>query len=511
MDRWFLKSGLAGLFLTGATWVSAMDAETYEPTWESLSKHEPAPEWLKDAKLGIYFHWGVYSVPAFGNEWYPRWMYFPAHDIAKHHRETYGSPEEFPYHNFIPQFTAEKFDAAEWAELFRRSGARYAGPVAEHHDGFSMWASKVNPWNAQDMGPKRDVLGELFKELEKRDIKTIATFHHSKNLNRFSDTWKKERRIMNSSEDFVQFRKAFRASHYPYIPGSITATEDPKLRILYGNMPEDEWCEDIWFGKLKEVIDNYRPDIIWFDSWLDNIPERHRQRFAAYYLNAAETWGKEVAIVRKQNDMPIDFTINDHEKSREPAALPELWMTDDTISTGSWCYTQDLEIKPLYKVLHALIDTVSKNGIVLLNISPMADGTIPQNQRDVLLGLGAWLEANGEAIYDTRPWVVAAEGPTSEPEGGLKNHRIFLSLEYSAKDVRYTVSKDGKTVYAMLLGVPSRGEEIILKAFADMQPSKVELLGGDVVASTRSGEGLKIEMPVFDGKGYPVTVFRISM
>ncbi|VGO17566.1 hypothetical protein PDESU_06163 [Pontiella desulfatans] len=497
--------GLLALAIVGCS-SSKTVGKKYEPTWESLANHEAAPEWLEDAKLGIYFHWGPYAVPAFGSEWYPRWMFFENHPFGQHHLSTYGSPAEFGYHDFVKDFTAEHFDPAEWAELFRKSGARFAGPVAEHHDGFSMWDSEVTPWNAADKGPKRDVLGELFSELEKRDLKTIATFHHARNLQRYRDTWEEEAKSDNP-------KRAFNNSHYPYIPGFPTASDDPELRMLYGNLPEEEWNEKVWLGKLEEVIDNYQPDIIWFDSWLDKVPETYRQRFAAYYLNAANQWGKEVAIIRKQEDMPINFTINDHEKAREPKALPELWMTDDTISTGSWCYTDTLKVKPLYKVVHALIDTVAKNGVVLLNISPKADGTIPQDQREVLLGLGEWMKANGQAIYDTRPWTIAAEGPTAEPGGGFKDRVKFLNLEYSAKDVRYTASKDGKTVYAILLGTPASGDTVLLKAFKDAgaKAAAVETLSGAKLEWSNSDEGLTIEMPAPKDENAMATILKITL
>ncbi len=471
--------------------------ETYTADWESLAKHEAAPEWLKDAKLGIYFHWGVYSVPAYASEWYPHYMHIPGHKVYKYHLKNYGDPSEFGYHDFVPDFTGEYFDPEEWAELFQKAGARFAGPVAEHHDGFAMWDSKITPWNAKAMGPKRDILGELFQALEKRDMKTIATFHHARNLQRYRDTW-----------DTVKKKGD---SHFGYKPGWPTASEDPKLRLLYGNMPEDEWNEKIWLGKLEEVIDTYQPDIIWFDSWLDRIPESYRQRFAAYYLNAAEEWGRDVAIIRKQKDLPLDFSINDHEKSREPKALPELWMTDDTLSTGSWCYTKDLKIKPLRKVVHTLVDTVAKNGVVLLNISPKANGVIPQDQRDSLLGLGQWLEANGEAIYGTRPWITAAEGPTAEPAGGFKDHKKFLKLEYTAKDIRYTASKNGKTVYAITLGVPAVGSEVVFEAFVKngVTVRDVTLMNGVKVDWEMTSGGLVITAPSI-GESNAV-VFKVSI
>ncbi len=428
-------------------WIQVGHTETrpahYETNWQSLFQHEAAPEWFRDAKLGIYFHWGVYSVPAFGSEWYPRTMYFNGTGENRHHIETYGQTSQFGYHDFVKDFTAEHFDAKEWVGLFKQAGARFAGPVAEHHDGFSMWASKITPWNAGDMGPKRDITGELAAALRAEGMKLITTFHHARNLQRYADKPGETR---------------FEDSHYPYLPGTATASNDPKLRLLYGNIPEAQWLETIWLGKLKEVIDNYQPDIIWFDSWLDKIPEQYRQAFCAYYLNAALKWNRDVVIVRKQDDLPIEFTVNDHEKSRESGTSPRVWMTDDTISTGSWCYTRDLRIKPASQVIHALIDTVSKNGIVLLNLSPKADGTIPDDQRAVLLELGHWLEQNGEAIYATRPWLTFGEGPTKEPGGGFGDAGKFLRLQYSGKDIRYTVSKDGKTLYALFMGWPETPE-----------------------------------------------------
>jgi len=178
--------------------------ESFTADWESLARHDAAPEWFSDAKLGIYFHWGVYSVPAFGDEWYPRWMHFENTEVYKHHLETYGHPSEFGYHDFVPMFKAEYFDAAEWADLFQMAGARFAGLVAEHHDGFSMWDSDVTPWNVADMGPKKDITGLLATELRKRDMKLITTFHHAKNLQRFDSTETGSR------------TEGYELSHYPF-------------------------------------------------------------------------------------------------------------------------------------------------------------------------------------------------------------------------------------------------------------------------------------------------------
>jgi len=393
-------------------------------------------------------------VPAFGSEWYPYYMGQPGSWVFKHHLKTYGHPSKFGYHDFVPDFTAEKFDPEEWAQLFADSGAVFAGPVAEHHDGFSMWDSEITPWNAADKGPKRDIMGQLFASLRKRDLKTIATFHHARNLQRYP--------ALDFPADGKKSGKYKRgSSHFGNFKGWPTSSDDPELQLLYGNMPEDEWVEKVWYGKLKEVIDKYQPDIIWFDSWLDRIPEAHRKKFSAYYLNEAKKWNRDVVIIRKQNDLPLSFTMNDHEKSREASVAKHLWMTDDTISFGSWSYTEKLKIKPVSTVLHALIDTVAKNGVVLLNLSPKADGSIPNDQRTVLKGMGAWLKKNGECIYATRPWFTYGEGPIKEPKGGFKQHKKFEKLVYGVEDIRYTQSKDGKTVYAITLATPEKGASVI--------------------------------------------------
>ena len=487
----------------------AKETRPYIPDWESLAEHKEAPDWFTDARFGIYFHWGVYSVPAYHNEWYPRWMHFEGHPVYRHHVETYGHPSRFGYHDFVPLFKAENFDAEQWAGLFEKAGARFAGPVAEHHDGFAMWDSDLTPWNAADKGPHTDITAALSRALEKRDMKLITTFHHARNLQRYrgreSEEMKKER-----------VRRRFRNSHYPLNPGMppVTATEG-ELRYLYGNLPEEQWLEEVWLGKLKEVIDTYEPDIVWFDSWLDQIPERFRKEFCAYYLNRAAGQDREVVIVRKQDDLPLTVSVDDLEKSRKNRIGEKVWMTDETISRGSWCYTAGLEIKPARDVLHVLIDIVSKNGVLLLNISPRSDGTIPANQQEVLLAMGEWLERNGEAIYGTRPWYTYGEGPVKEPEGHFRNAKKFREITYSARDIRYTTR--GDVLYAIFLGTPGAGSEVTLEAFAEedlpagTRVKQVRLLGGkQEVEWSLEGDGLKVELPG-DLPEEMATVLKISL
>jgi alpha-L-fucosidase len=231
-------------------------------------------------------------------------------------------------------------------------------------------------------------------------------------------------------------------------------------------------------------------------------------------LNQAEKWKKKVVIVRKQNDLPLDVSVDDLEKSRKNEIDEKVWMTDETVSTGSWCYTEDLQIKPAKDVLHVLIDIVSKNGVLLLNISPKANGTIPEDQREVLTKMGRWLNNYGEAIYETRPWYTFGEGPTKEPEGHFSNHQEFLKIKYSAKDIRYTTKEN--VIYASVLGWPGGNQNVLLKSFAaanwknPKEIKNVSLLGydGSIDYSLTDG-GLLVSTPD-DPTNEMAIVFKIE-
>ncbi len=445
----------------------------FEETWESLSTNEREPEWFKDAKFGIYFHWGVYSVPAFSSEWYPRWMYAPGRkswggEVFDHHEKTFGPVSEFNYHDFIPMFTAEHFDAKEWADLFKKSGARFAGPVAQHHDGFAMWGSKVNPWNAKDMGPKKDILGELFAELKKNDLKTIATFHHERLLQRYAtDTAAWAKNTPDPGWD----------SHYPYHPDYVTSTTDPKLRKLYGNMSEDEFY-DYWLNQVNEVVDTYAPDIIWFDSWLDIIPESYRQKMVSHHFNTGVSRGQQPIVAYKQEDLPANVGMLDIEQGGKTEISEDYWLTDITLSYGSWCYINGQTYKNPELVIRNMIDVWSKKGIVLLNISPKADGTIPDEQRTVLAAIGKWMEKHKEAIYETRAYSTYGYGAAKFEKGEFGGQSA--TMDYSEKDIRFTESKDRKSLYVFSLGLPASGSNIEIREVTNPNIRRISVVGSGV-------------------------------
>ncbi|WP_338731589.1 alpha-L-fucosidase [Mangrovimonas cancribranchiae] len=460
--------------------------------WDSLAAYNEAPKWFKEGKFGIYAHWGVLSVPAYANDWYPRNMHIEGTNENKHQVKTYGDFSKFGYHDFVPMFNAKKFNPEAWADLFKKSGAKFAGIVAEHHDGWSNWDSDINPWNAMDKGPKRDIVGELGKAIHKNNMKFVTSFHKARNLQIFQ----------NDSTKWLDD-----TSYFPYNPKMPTSSEDSLLRIMYGNIPKEQFYKN-WLGELKEVINKYHPDLIYFDSKLDKIPNQYKCEFAAYYINESLARGQEVVITHKEGELPKTVSLEDFEKGRANKIKDEYWLTDETVTKGSWSYVENLTYKTANDIIDVLVDIVSKNGALMLNVSPMANGTIPQEQQDILLEVGEWLNTNGEAIYASHPWQVFGEGPTKQEKSGM-----FLDwLTYTSGDVRYT-QKDG-VIYAIVMGVPEQ-DNIILSAFSkeNLKESiaSIAILGtNENIEFSLKEDGLHLKTPTqkVDDKAF---VYKIEL
>jgi alpha-L-fucosidase len=477
--RTFLKS--AGVTAAALSAPHILRGELpYEASWDSLAKH-PDPAWFNDAKFGIYFHWGIYSVPAFDNEWYSRNMYIEGTRANQFHKLVYGPLSKFGYKDFIPMFHAEKFNPQEWAELLRKAGAKFAGPVSEHADGFSMWDSKVNKWNAARMGPRRDVVGEMARAVRSEGMKFVATFHHQwlwgwyPTEDKTVDCWNPE----------------YSGLYGPPAPTSPFDYRKP-------TPPPPQEFQDVWESKMKEVIDKYRPDLIYCDSRLDIIDERRRADLLAYYYNRSEQWGKEVGLTYKEKELPVGVAILDIERGRLASLASFKWMTDDPIDWKSWCDVQNPDYKSADRLVDELVDIVSKNGNFLLDITPTANGVMPEPVEQCLLAIGAWLDMNGEAIYQTRPWKVFGEGPTQVKPGMFREEK---ALNFTAQDIRFT--SRGKTLYAIVLGWPQNTPELVIKSLnttdallAKDEVMNIALLGSDEKLSWRhDAEGLKVKLP----------------
>lgn len=456
-------------------------AGPYKDTWASLSQYSP-PAWYADAKFGIFIHWGPYAVPAFGNEWYPRHMYIKDSAAYEHHRKTWGPQNTFGYKDFIPLFKGEKFDAEAWMDLFQQAGARYVMPVAEHHDGFQMYKSELSHWNAAEMGPKRDIAGELKAAAEERGIVFALSNHRAEHCWFFNGGRDIDSDVNDPTyEDFYWKQQ----DGYPEISHDIHSVP-----------PTQAHCED-WLARVCEMVDRYQPRIVWFDWWIHNVGFKpYLKKFAAYYYNRAAQWGVAVAINYKYDAYAYGTAVFDVERGQLGGIRPLLWQTDTAIARNSWGYTDNNDFKTPQELVRDLIDIVSKNGCMLLNVGPRADGTITEEDRAVLLGIGAWLARNGEGIYGTTFWKWFGEGPTNIREGAFSDK---VPLEYTQEDFRYTY-KEG-TLYAFAMRYPKDGRlqmpslRSVVKALAagDMDILDVRILGYDRdVSFTRDDAGLSI-------------------
>lgn len=444
----------------------------FQPTWDSLKENYRAPQWFAEAKFGLFMHWGLYSVPAYHNEWYEKHMY-TAGGIGQWHIDHFGSPDKFGYKNFIPLFTQEKFDPDAWAELFKASGAKFVIPTAQHHDNFALWDSAVTPVNAKQMGPKRDLIGDLSKAVRKQGLKFGVSNHGIENF-----------QFINPPAAMLADLKAKQADLF-----------DPQWADFYHVADRsDAACERFltnWFARNVELIDKYQPDILWFDNGIDQrYLDPLKLRLAAYYYNRAQEWGKAVSIGAKKaafapsnKNTETIGAILDFEKvgARSPSGIrPGVWEVDDPIGS-TWGYTSDMTVSGAGTIINKLVDTVSKNGVYMLNLSPKADGTIPPAQQNTLREIGQWLGVNGEAIYGTHNWIKFSDG---SGRGAL--------------NVRFTVN--GDALYAIILGNWPASAAVITSLAEGKSPegkiTAVTLLGHEGnLEFTQDAVGLKIKLP----------------
>ena len=459
-----------------STYKSPKGTEVFKPDSAAIAQSYKIPEWFKDAKFGVFIHWGVYAVPAFGNEWYPRQMYQRGSKVYKHHLETYGELTEFGYKDFIPMFKAEKFSADEWVSLFKDSGIKYVVPVAEHHDGFSMYRSVRNKWNSVNMGPKKDIIGELKKASLKYGLHFGLSSHRAENA------W-----FFNGGKS---------------MPSDV---QDTTYRSLYGELLEEpggqtldcpegagfnERSKKQWLAHTYELIDLYEPELMWFDWTVGKYPfQQTFYQFMAYYYNNAIDWNKGV-VINTKTGYGNNIQVFDIERGKSDKIREFPWQTDTSIGKKSWGYIDGEVSKTPNQIIDDLVDIVSKNGNLLLNVGPKPDGTIVKEQQDVLLEIGGWLKVNGEAIYGTRPWTIATEGTEIGTSGAFTDN---TETQYTAQDIRFTTKDD--VLYAISLGWSS--EEITVRSIDEnLKVNHVSMLGSnEELRWSQTSDGLKIHFP----------------
>ncbi len=486
-------------------------SEKYMPEWESLLTHE-VPQWAKDAKFGIYAHWGVYSVSGNWDYSKPNWgnAYITPYRGVYHHSKNnetrglfekhVGNPEEgYGYKDLAKQFKAENFDPDYWAEFIEKSGAKYAGIAAMHHDGYAMWDSEVIDLCAGKLGPERDLLGDIFTALEARGLKTFTSFHHAR-------TYKHYQSIIRKLKE------------QPTAAGVDLL--DPDYANYYWFAGEREMFEEKRYGLTKEVIDNYKPDAIWFDGGAGKF---NTERIIADFFNMAEAEGKQVTVHNKGN-FPDNFGVFSYENGhKRPLYVNRTW-EDDTPSAQmsfDWPWYEGIEYKKPRDVVVRLVDLVARNGGLLLSLNPRPDGTFDMGLEDLLLGIGEWLAQNGEAIYTTVPYKIYAEGHTERLEyhetnaAGKQSRAVQPNTRrLNWEDVRFT--RKGNTLYATVLGIPPT-DTVHIKSLSSKSAissmdgiDRIELLGSGPVEWSRTSEALEIRLPITLPNSWALA-FRITV
>ncbi len=406
------------------------------------------PEWYRDAKFGIFIHYGVYSVPAYGDEWYGHWMYIPDNNvyggsnIYMHHQETYGGAENFGYKDFIPEFNdnlkayKENNMAQNWAELFYNAGAKYVMPVGIHHDSFALYNSDIQTTYNSVTQAGVDYIGDLQSACKEYDMKFGISNHFGENDWFFDDFYAGNSDLSLKNED-----------------GSLVYGE------LYGDgQSKSEAHLHKWFDISMEIIEKYNPDIIYYDFDLVNddfnkYSDANRYlMLAKYYNHGLENNPDGVVCCNKHEAFTQAQAVLDKERSSLSDINPTPWQTDTSVGKKSWGYTTDDIYRSGEDFIGLLVDIVSKNGNLLLNVGPKADGTMPAEVENTLLTIGNWLNTYGDAIYATRPWLVAGEGPTTVTTD---------DFTYTSKDIRFTRSKDNSKLYITALAAPDSDKMVV--------------------------------------------------
>jgi alpha-L-fucosidase len=564
----------------------------YEPTWTSLAQNYRVPDWFRDAKFGIYGHWGVYSVPAYAvrpagraceaaggdcsaacprnttpdcgpcqgsgrctcpqgiyssTAFYPHYMYVEGSPVQQHHVKTYGA--DFGYKDFIPNFTAPLFNPTAWAKLYRRAGAQYAGPVSEHCDGFAMWNTSFSEYNAAQMGPMRDIVSEVAAEVRLQGLRTVATFHHHwlwgwYRTSVFGAGVSYNRSGLDVGDPQYQLTSMGHGGLY----GERTCCADSGCQEVSSSNSSCGNCTvapcssqlfmNYTMAKAAEVVRMVQPDLVYFDGLLRRrIDSDFLTSFLSYYYNAAENWtstteSEQTPVVStyKGDDFEKGAGVMDIERGGDPCTggrgklatciSPVPWQTDDSIDPYEWGWSQHAVLKNSTEIIHELVDIVSKNGNLLLNVPPRADGSFDPRVIEILHEVGDWLALNGQAIYASRPFLVCCEGGVAvvedddeEEEYHDDNDVVLASARGSGRSPIYTSTDEYRFTQAKAQA-GTNCSAIFIVAFGWTQDERlvrslntsvalpgaitnVSIIGADEVKVTwsRGPTGLALDLP----------------
>lgn len=481
----------------------------YQPTWESLAAYE-VPEWFKNAKFGIWAHWGPQCQPEAG-DWYARSMYYPGSHAYKYHVEHYGDPAQFGFKDVIHEWTATKWNPDALIRLYKSVGARYFMALGNHHDNFDLWESPYQPWNSVNMGPRKDLVGGWAEACRKYGLPLGVSIHAA-----HAWTW------LEGSQDFDgKLTKADGKGTWweGYDPQDLYAQNHPRSKDSHkeGTI-HSQWAwgngaatlskgfKNNIYNRTVDLVNRYHPDMLYFDDTvLPFYPVSNEGlEIAAHLYNTSlkENGGRMQAVVTGKilNDQQKEAMVWDVERGVPDRPQAKYWQTCTCL--GNWHYDRALYERNGYKsaatVVKMLVDIVSKNGNLLLSVPLRGDGSIDEKEEKILADIKAWMDIHSESIYDTRPWTTFGEGPTAETARPINNQGFNEGINYTAQDIRY-VQKNG-TVYATVMGWPSTSS-VTLRALSPASPSYegkvtgVELLGHGTVAYQNTEEGLIVSLP----------------
>ncbi len=484
--RSFLAAAAAGLDIQPGP---------FQPEGASLEKYS-CPAWFREAKFGLWAHWGPQSQAGFG-DWYARNMYIEGHRQYQYHLKTYGHPSKFGFKDVIATWKAERFQPQELMRLYRQAGAKYFVSMGVHCDNFDLWNSRHHRWNAVNMGPKKDVVG-LFRDAARAEGLRFGISEH----------------VWGSYNWFATNKGADKQGPYAGVPydGNDPANYDlyhpphapaPKAWAEQGN--ESEAWKREWFTRVQDVIDQYQPDLFYTDGALPF--GRYGRAAVAHYYNQSLRWHKgKVDVVytsKKRADCEVGTCVLDVERGLVDDIWPNPWQTDTCV--GNWHYDTQAKYKTPKTVIDLLVDIVSRNGNLLLNFPLPGSGALDDAELDILSEITAWMKVNSEAIYATRPWKIFGEGPgirKTDPKAGMIGTSEHFNernrVDLGPADIRYTTK--GNTLYAFSMGWNPK--ETVLPALTpsrrlyERKVARVELLGSQAPLKWRLAEdGLHIESP----------------
>jgi len=451
----------------------------FQPEFESFTQYQ-CPEWFRDAKLGMWAHWGPQAVPMMG-DWYARHMYVQGHKQYEHHLQTYGHPSTNGYKDIIPLWKAEKWDPDRLIALYKKAGARYFVSMGSHHDNFYLWNSQLHKWNAVNMGPKRDVVGDWQKAAKKQGLYFGVSEHLGASFTWFQDSHKSDKIGPQAGVPYDGADPKYQDLYH--------FAAEPDDKAWYSNNPR--WQQQ-WFDRIKELVDMYHPDLLYTDGGVPFGNEVGRSLIAHLYNADAQKHGGKPEVVYTCKQESKGMWIDDLERGVMPGIRPTPWQTDTSI--GDWYYNKNWKYRGTDWVIHMLVDIVSKNGNLLINVVQRPDGSLDPEAEQILAQMADWIAINGEAIYGTRPWLTHGEGPVRAKGGNFKE-----DFAYTAKDIRFTTKGDG-TLYAFVMGWPTEGQ-VTIRSLARLSGvtgkiTSVTLLGhSGVLKWTHDTDGLTIQRP----------------